>query len=155
MIFPGFRIWIRIDPDPHSFELLDPDSDPHSKMRMQIQIQEDKNDPQKWKNFMFWKAKCSFFRAEGFSCSLGVSNGSLGRGKLQFFIKKKNSAVKFFQFLVIKFLDPEQDTDPDLQLEEILDSDPHQINADPKPWSYHQSVMTHDSAELLQGFYPT
>jgi hypothetical protein len=35
--------------------------------------------------------------------------------------------------LAIKSLAPEQDPDPDLQKEKILDPDPHQINADPKP----------------------
>jgi hypothetical protein len=36
--------------------------------------------------------------------------------------KKKISALNFFQFLVIKTLDPELDPDPD------------PLNADPQPW---------------------
>jgi hypothetical protein len=36
----------------------------------------------------------------------------------------------FFQFLVIKTLDPDRDPDP--QLEKMLDPDPHLINADPQ-----------------------
>ncbi len=61
-------------------------------------------------------------RAEDFSCSFGVLYGGLGISKLQFFFdKKKKSAVKFFQFLVIKTLDQ----DPDPQLENMLDLDPH------------------------------
>ncbi len=38
--------------------------------------------------FMFLKIGCSLLRAEGFSCSLGVLYGGLGRSKLQFLIKK-------------------------------------------------------------------
>jgi hypothetical protein len=64
-------------------------------------------------------------RADGFSCSLGVLYRGLGISKLQFLIKKlKNfSALYFFQFLVIKTLDPEldPDSDPDPQLERMLE----------------------------------
>jgi hypothetical protein len=52
---------------------------------------------------------------EGFSCSLGILWGGLVINKLQFWIKKikkKFPVVNFFQFLVIKTLDP----DPDPQL---------------------------------------
>ncbi len=49
-------------------------------------------------------------RTEGFLYNLDILYGGLGIGKLQFLIKKKNlkkfSAVIFFQFLVIKALDP-------------------------------------------------
>ncbi len=49
-------------------------------------------------------------RTEGFFYNLDILYGGLGIGKLQFLIKKKNknkfSAVIFFQFLVIKALDP-------------------------------------------------
>jgi hypothetical protein len=49
----------------------------------------------------------------------------LGISKLQF-LNKKNiiffSALNFFQFLVIKTLDPELDPDP--KLEKMLDPDP-------------------------------
>ncbi len=48
-------------------------------------------------------------RAEGFFCNLDILYGGLGIGKLQFLSKKFNffSAVIFFQFLVIKALDPD------------------------------------------------
>jgi hypothetical protein len=51
--------------------------------------------------FMFLNTGCSFLRAEGFSCSLGVLYGGLGINKLQFLIKKieiKFPAINFFQF---------------------------------------------------------
>ena len=38
--------------------------------------------------FMYLSTGCSLFRAEGFSCSLGVLYGGLGISKLQFLIKK-------------------------------------------------------------------
>jgi hypothetical protein len=56
---------------------------------------------------MFSSARCSFLRAEGFSCSLDVFYGGLGISKSQFLIKKISdyfSALNFFQ-LVIKILD--------------------------------------------------
>jgi hypothetical protein len=49
-------------------------------------------------------------RAEGFFYNLDILYGGLGIGKLQFLIKKKKkkfSAVIFFQFLVMKALDPD------------------------------------------------
>jgi hypothetical protein len=49
-------------------------------------------------------------RAEGFFCNLDVLYRGIGIGKLQFLILKKLiffSAVIFFQFLVIKALDPD------------------------------------------------
>jgi hypothetical protein len=55
----------------------------------------------------FGCAGCSFLRAKGFSCSLDIS-------KLQLLIKKnilKNFCCIFFlKFLVIKTLDPDQDS---------------------------------------------
>jgi hypothetical protein len=42
----------------------------------------------KYRIFMFWSAGCSLFRAEGFSCSLGVLYGGLGISKWQFLIRK-------------------------------------------------------------------
>jgi hypothetical protein len=80
---------------------------------------------------MFSRAGCSLSRAEGISCSLCVLYGGLGITKLQFFF----SAVHFFQFLVIKTLDP--DPYPDPQLGKMLDPDPHKINADHNPgWMF-------------------
>ncbi len=58
-------------------------------------------------------------RAEGFSCSsLGVLYGGQTKSKLQLLTKKN---INFFQleFLAIKTLDS------DLQLEKMLDPDPH------------------------------
>ncbi len=42
----------------------------------------------KLRNFMSWSAGCSLFRAEGFSCSLGVLYRGLGKSRLQFLRKK-------------------------------------------------------------------
>jgi hypothetical protein len=55
-----------------------------------------------------------FLGAEGSSCSLGVLYEGLGISKLQFLIQeRKNISDEFFQFLVIKSLDPESEPDPD------------------------------------------
>jgi hypothetical protein len=51
--------------------------------------------------FMFLSTGCSLFRAEGFSCSLGVLYGGLGISKLPFLIKKieiKFPGINFLQF---------------------------------------------------------
>ena len=51
----------------------------------------------------------------GFFCNLDILYGGLGIGKLPFLIKKHFnffSAVIFFQFLVIKALDPDPDWSP-------------------------------------------
>ncbi len=74
--------WIRIriqiaDPDP------DPDPDPGGQ-KWPTKIENRK----KYRIFMFWSAGCSLFRAEGFSCSLGVLYGGLGISKLLFLIEK-------------------------------------------------------------------
>ncbi len=79
-------------------------------------------------------------RAEGSFCNLDVLYGGLGIGKLQFLIKKKLnffSAVIFFQFMVIKALDPDWiriqiriGTHP-----KMLDLDQDEMNADPQPCS--------------------
>jgi hypothetical protein len=58
---------------------------------------------------MFSSVGWPLLRTEGFSYNLDILYGGLGIGKLQFLIKKNNkkfSAVIFFQFLVIKALDP-------------------------------------------------
>jgi hypothetical protein len=70
-------------------------------------------------------------RAEGFFCNLDVLYGGLGICKLQFLKKKIFSAVIFFQFLVIKVLDPDW-----IRIgipPKMLDPDPDEINADPQP----------------------
>jgi hypothetical protein len=76
-------------------------------------------------------------RAESFFYNLDILYGGLGIGKLQFLIKKKKTftAVIFFQFLVIKALDPNwiririgvhpKMLDPD--------PDPDEMNTDPQP----------------------
>jgi hypothetical protein len=71
-------------------------------------------------------------KAEGFFCNLDILYRGLGIGKLQFLIIKKISAVIFFQFLVIKALDPDWiriGVHP-----KMLDPDPDEMNADPQPW---------------------
>ncbi len=58
---------------------------------------------------MFWSSECSFLRAEGFFCNLDVLYGGLGTGYLGFFLCRKFffPAVNFFNFLLIKTLDPD------------------------------------------------
>ncbi len=60
--------------------------------------------------FMLLSTGCSFLRAEGFSCSLGVLYGDLGISKLQFLIKKWKliSSCKFFK--ILKTLDPDPES---------------------------------------------
>jgi hypothetical protein len=72
-------------------------------------------------------------RAEGFFCNLDVIHGGLGIGKLQFLIKNFFffSAEFFFQFLVIKALDPDR-----IRIRIRIQSkmlDPDEMNADPQP----------------------
>jgi hypothetical protein len=88
-------------------------------------------------NFIFGNAECYLLRAEGFSYSLDVLSGGLVISKLQFWIRKrkeKNFNCIFFQFLVIKTLDPypgpESDPYPDPDSLEMLDPDPY---PDPDP----------------------
>ncbi len=62
---------------------------------------------------MFLSAGCSLLRAEGFSCSLGVRYGGLGKSKLQFLIKKigiKFPAIHFFSILGRQTLDPDPES---------------------------------------------
>jgi hypothetical protein len=82
----------------------------------------------KYRIFMFLSTGCSLLRAEGFSCSLGVLYGGLGKGKLQFLIKKieiKFPAIIFFPILGHQTLDLAPDPDPESQLEKMLDPDPY------------------------------
>jgi hypothetical protein len=71
---------------------------------IRIRIQEGKmthKNRKKSRIFMFLSTGCSFLRAEGFSCSLGVLYRGLGISKLQFLIKKieiKFTAINFFHF---------------------------------------------------------
>jgi len=76
---PGFRIRIRIR---IRINLS-------CWIRIRIQIADPDPGGQKWPTnrkkyriFMFWSARCSLLRAEGFSCSLGVLYEGLGIGKL-------------------------------------------------------------------------
>jgi hypothetical protein len=82
---------------------------------------------------LFWGLKASPVAWASFMEAHG------GISKWQFLIKKikiKFPAVNFFQFWVIKPWIRIRDPDP--QLEKMLDPDPypdpHQFNADPKPW---------------------
>ncbi len=80
---------------------------------------------------MFWRVGWPLLRAEG----LDILYGGLGIGKLQFLIKKKFkffSAVIFFQFLVIKALDPDWIRIRIGLRPQTLDPDPEKINTDPK-----------------------
>ncbi len=93
------------DPDPHGSALIwVAGSGSAFKLRIRIRSRRAKmthKNRKKYRIFMFWSAGCSFLRAEGFSCSLGVLYGGLGISKLQFLIKKtkiKFPAVNFIQF---------------------------------------------------------
>jgi hypothetical protein len=76
-------------------------------------------------------------RAEGFFYNLDILYGGLGIGKLQFLIKikiKKIFCCNFFQFLVIKALDPDW-----IRIRirigvhpKMLDPDPEKMNTDPQ-----------------------
>ncbi len=61
--------------------------------------------------FMFLSVGWPLLRAEGFFCNLDVLYGGRGMVNCIFDQKKINffSAVIFFQFLVIKVLDPDPD----------------------------------------------
>jgi hypothetical protein len=75
-------------------------------------------------------------RAEGYFYNLDILYGGLGIGKLQFLIKKKKfSAVIFFQFLVIKALDPDWIRIRIGVHPKMLDPDPDEMNTDPQPCS--------------------
>jgi hypothetical protein len=75
----GLRV---ADPDPHSFELLDPRGSGRAKMT-------HKNRKKVEKFNVLCIAGYSLLRDEGFSCSLGILyNRGLGISKLQFMIKK-------------------------------------------------------------------
>jgi hypothetical protein len=70
-----------------------------------------KNDPKTLEISFFGSAGCFLLRAEDFFRSLEILHGGLeiGKFKIVLFDKKKLiffSAVNFFQFLVIKPLDP-------------------------------------------------
>jgi hypothetical protein len=82
------------DPDPY----LDPEiiwvagSGSGSAFKLRIRIQEGKKitykNRKKFRVFMFLSTGCSFLRAEGFSCSLGIFYGGLWIIKLQFWSRK-------------------------------------------------------------------
>ncbi len=77
-------------------------------------------------------------RAEGIFCNEDIPlYEGLGIGKLQFLIKKIFnfffSVVIFFQFLVIKALDPDWIRIRIGVQPKMLDPDPDEMNADPQP----------------------
>ena len=43
-----FTKYVKLDPDPHSFYLLDPDLDPHSEKLLDPDPQKMNGDPQPW-----------------------------------------------------------------------------------------------------------
>ncbi len=89
--------------------------------------------------FMFWSAGCSLSRADGFSLSLDILYGGIGIRRLDFWSKKdwkKNFQLCFFlQFLVMKTMD----TDPDSDLLEM--PDPYSMNPE------NQWIRIHISAD--------
>jgi hypothetical protein len=84
---------------------------------------------------MFRSVGWPLLRAEGFFCNLDILYGGLGILNCSFLIKKKFNfffSCNFFLFLVIKALDPDWIR---IGLQpQMLDPDPDQMNADPKPW---------------------
>jgi hypothetical protein len=137
----GSRYFRVVDPDPDWIRI-------QSGLWIRIRIRNPDPDPggQKWptkveKNllkFMFWSVGRPLLRAEGFFYNLDILYGGLGIEKLQFLFKKKTkkfSAVIFFQFLVIKALDPywiRIRIRIGLQ-HHTLDPDPEKMNTDPQP----------------------
>ncbi len=93
--------------DPDSIGSVDPDSESGSGSRSRRAKMTHKS-----RNSCFEVLEGLFFlRAEGVFCNLDVLYGGLGKGKLYFWIQKKFdffSAVIFFQFLVIKALNPDR-----------------------------------------------
>ncbi len=89
--------------DPDSIGSVDPDPFPEFGSGFRGAKMTHKSR-KKLRNIMFWSARCSLWRAEGFFCNLDVLYGGLGIGKLQFLIKKNLffSFVNFFKLLVIK-----------------------------------------------------
>ncbi len=88
---------------------------------------------------MFWSVGWPLLRAEGFFYNLDILHGGLGIGKLQFLIKKKIKKFRlyffFFQFLVIKALDPDWIRIRIGLQPQTLDPDPEKMNTDPQPWT--------------------
>ncbi len=88
---------------------------------------------------MFWSVGWPLLWAAGFFCNLDIVYGGLGIGKLQFLIKKKFNFFQllfFFEFLVIKALDPDW-TRIRIRIglqPQPLDPDPEKMNTDPKHW---------------------
>ncbi len=76
-------------------------------------------------------------RTEGFFYNLDILNGGLGIGKLQFLIQKSYKKIFscnfFFQFLVIKALDPYWIRIRIGLQHQTLDPDPEKMNTDPQP----------------------
>jgi hypothetical protein len=70
---PWRRPCCRSDLNTDSIRSVDPDPDQGG--------QKSHKNRKKLRNFMFWSAGCSLFRAEGFSCTLDVLYGGLGISK--------------------------------------------------------------------------
>ncbi len=112
-----------------------------------------KNDLQKWKtgkNSSFERpAKCSHLRAKGFSCSLDVLYGGLGKSKLQLLIKQKLIFSAFFQFLLMKILDLDQHPHPHWL--KILDPDRHWFQCGSETLQLKSITISHNIVEYLSG----
>jgi hypothetical protein len=84
---------------------------------------------------MFLSAGCYPLTAEGFSCSLGVLSGGLGKSKFQFLIKKEIFlAVNFFlsNFWPLDLI----------RIRNLENAESgHYINADPKPWLSRAEII--------------
>jgi hypothetical protein len=124
------------DPNPHNSELIWVAGSGSSREKWPTKIE---------KNHKFHVLWCSLLRDEGFSCSLGVLYEVFGIRISQFVIKKNwefFSAVKFFSIF------GHQNTGSGSEFGQMLDPDPHLINADPKP-CFHRFKF-----HLLWGGFP-
>ncbi len=96
---------------------------------------------------MFWSVGWPLLWAAGFFCNLDILYRGLGIGKLQFLIKIFFFffSCYFFQFLVIKALDPDWiRIRIRIDLQPLpLDPDPEKMNTgtDPKHWLYARFLI--------------
>ncbi len=106
---------------------------------------------------MFWSVGWPLLWAAGVFCNLDILYRGLGIGKLQFLIKKNLIfflAVIFFQFLVIKALDPDW-IRIRIDLQPLpLDRDPEKMNTDPKHCAilYPNCLMSYSEPNRLTNF---
>jgi hypothetical protein len=101
------------DPDP-DWTRFNPVSWSVFGFGIRIRIQEGKKKFYTIRKVVFWSSGCSLLRAEGFFCSLVYLYGGLGKGKLQFLMKKIfNFLVQLWTFPKFTHQNPRSGLDPD------------------------------------------